>query len=144
MCIRDRYSTLKNLIANSEWSNYVDTLISEAQGKRDTGRVLYIFTQEKMWDRYMDHLRKNPSTYGIDHAPKEVKKLYKEEIIQLYSSAVKAFFQHAANRNSYREGVELLRNLIKYGGKTEAEQIVIEQKSRTPRRPALIDELSKL
>ena len=138
------YSTLKNLIANSEWSNYVDTLISEAQGKRDTGRVLYIFTQEKMWDRYMDYLRKNPSTYNIDHAPKEVKKLYKEEIIQLYSSAVKAFFQRAANRDSYREGVELLRNLIKYGGKTEAEQIVIEQKSRTPRRPALIDELSKL
>ena len=138
------YSTLKNLIANSEWSNYVDTLISEAQGKRDTGRVLYIFTQEKMWDRYMDYLRKDPSTYNIDHAPKEVKKLYKEEIIQLYSSAVKAFFQRAANRDSYREGVELLRNLIKYGGKTEAEQIVIEQKSRTPRRPALIDELSKL
>lgn len=35
-------------------------------------------------------------------------------------------------------------NLIKYGGKKEADQIAAEQKSRTPRRPALIDELSKL
>lgn len=138
------YSILKDLIADSEWSKYVETLISEAVGKRDTGRVLYIFTQEKMWDKYMDYLRKNPSTYEIDDAPKEVKELYKDEIIKLYSSAVKAFFQHAANRESYREGVGLLRNLIKYGGKPEADQIVTEQKSRTPRRPALIDELSKL
>ena len=37
-----------------------------------------------------------------------------------------------------------LRKLIKYGGTKEAEQTVTEQKSRTPRRPALIDELSKL
>lgn len=138
------YSTLKDLIANSEWSNYVETLISEAQRKRDTGRVLYIYTQEKMWDKYMDCLRKNPSTYNIDDAPQEVKELFKEEIIKLYTSAVKAFFQRAAGRDSYREGVGLLRNLIKYGGKAEADKIVIEQKSRTPRRPALIDELSKL
>lgn len=138
------YSTLKDLIAHSEWSKYVETLISEAQGKRDTVRLLYIFTQEKMWDKYMDYLRKNPSTYNIDDAPKEVKKLYKDEIIKLYTSAVKAFFQRAANRDSYREGVGLLRNLIKYGGKSEADKIIIEQRTRTPRRPALIDELSKL
>lgn len=138
------YAILKDLIADGEWSKYVETLISEAQGKRDVGRVLYIYTQEKMWDRYMDYLRKNPSTYGIDDAPKEVKELYKDEIIKLYSSAVNTFFQRAASRDAYRQGVELLRNLIKYGGEAEANQIVIEQKSRTPRRPALIDELSKL
>ena len=92
----------------------------------------------------MDYLRKNPTTYNIDNAPKEVLKIFGEEIITLYSSAVKSFFQHASNRNSYREGVGLLRNLIKYGGSKEAELIGTEQKSRTPRRPALIDELSKL
>ena len=92
----------------------------------------------------MSYLRKNPSTYDIDTAPKEVRKLFKDEIINLYASAVRSFFQCAANWDSYREGVGLLRNLIKYGGKSEAEQIATEQKSRTPRRPALIDELSKL
>ncbi len=92
----------------------------------------------------MDYLRKNPSTYNIDDAPKEIKKIFKDEIIKLYSSAVKVFFQRAANRDAYREGVGLLRNLIKYGGKADADKIVTEQKSRTPRRPALIDELSRL
>ena len=38
----------------------------------------------------------------------------------------------------------MLRKLINYGGRTEVDKIINEQKSRTPRRPALIDELSKL
>lgn len=138
------YSTLKTLIPASEWKDYVETLISESQRERDAFRLLYIYTQEKMWDNYMDYLRKSPSTYSIDEAPKEVKKLFKSEIIKIYTTAVKEFFRGAANRDSYREGVGLLRNLIKYGGKAEADKIVLEQKSRTPRRPALIDELSKL
>ena len=138
------YSSLKTLVSKDEWKKYVETLISEAQGKKDIIRLLYICTQEKMWQEYMDYIRKNPSIYNIDDAPKEVKKLFKDEIVKLSAAAVRNDFQRASNRDSYREGVTYLRKLIKYGGTKEAEQIVTEQKSRTPRRPALIDELSKL
>lgn len=138
------YSSLKTLVSKDEWKKYVETLISEAQGKKDIIRLLYICTQEKMWQEYMDYVRKNPSIYNIDDAPKEVKKLFKDEIVKLYAAAVRNDFQRASNRDSYREGVTYLRKLIKYGGTKDAEQIVTEQKSRTPRRPALIDELSKL
>ena len=138
------YSSLKTLVSKDEWKKYVETLISEAQCKKDIIRLLYICTQEKMWQEYMDYVRKNPSIYNIDDAPKEVKKLFKDEIVKLYAAAVRNDFQRASNRDSYREGVTYLRKLIKYGGTKEAEQIVTEQKSRTPRRPALIDELSKL
>ena len=132
------------MIPLDQWSDYVETLISELVCKRDNGRLLFIYTQEKMWGRFMEYLRRNPSVYDIDDSPQEVKDLYRDEIIQLYSNSVRKFFQRASNRNSYHEGVGLLRKLIKYGGKTEADKIIIEQKSRTPRRPALIDELSKL
>ena len=138
------YSVLKSLITQNEWARYVETLISEAKSNRDTGRLLYIYIEEKMWQEYMDYLRKNPSTYNIDDAPKEVIKIFGEEIIELSTAAVRRFFQHASNRNNYLEGVGLIRNLIKYGGYKEAELIAAEQKSRKPRRPALIDELSKL
>lgn len=142
--IENMYLKIKTLVPLSQWSDYAKTLISESVSKRDNGRLLFIYTQEKMWERFMEYLRKNPSAYNIDDSPKEVKDLYRNEIIRLYSTSVRKFFQHASDRNSYREGVGLLRNLIKYGGKTEADKIIIEQKSRTPRRPALIDELSKL
>ena len=142
--IESMYAILKNLVPKNEWKKYIETLISEAQGKKDIIRLFYIYTQEKMWQEYMDYIRKNPSIYNIDDAPKEVKKLFKDEIVKLYAAAVRNDFQRASNRDSYREGVTYLRKLIKYGGTKEAEQIVTEQKSRTPRRPALIDELSKL
>ncbi|MBD5230574.1 MAG: hypothetical protein HDS66_00170 [Bacteroidales bacterium] len=137
------YSVIKSIIPQNEWSKYVEILISEAKNKRDTCRLLHIYIEEKMWHEYMDYLRNNPSIYNIDDSPKEVKKLFKDEIIKLYASAVRSFFQKASDRKSYRDGVDLLRNLIKYGGKKEAELIIAEQKSRIPRRPALIDELSK-
>ena len=50
---------------------------------------------------------------------------------------VLAVFDSRSDQDSYN----LLR---RYQEKLITEQIVIEQKSRTPRRPALIDELSKL
>ena len=138
------YAVLKSIIPNNKWAEYVQTLINEARSKQDIGRLLHIYVEEKMWKEYMEYLRKNPSTYNIDDAPKEVIKIFGEEIVKLYMSAVRNFFQNASNRDSYREGVGLLRKLIKYGGSKEAELIAAEQKARTPRRPALIDELSKL
>lgn len=142
--IENMYLKMKKLVPLNQWINHVESLISDSVSKRDDGRLLFIYTQEKMWGRFMEYLQKNPSTYNIDNSPKEMKDLYKDEIIQLYSTSVSKFFQRASDRNSYREGVGFLRNLIKYGGRSEADKIIIEQKSRTPRRPALIDELSKL
>ncbi len=139
------YFLMKSIVSNEDWDGFVDKLIKEASKKRDcVTRILFIYTQEKMWDRYIEYLRKAPSIYNIDDAPREVWKLYKDELIKLYTSCVRLFFQYASNRNSYSEGVSLLRKLIKYGGKIEADKIIFEQKTRTPRRPALIDELSKL
>lgn len=138
------YDVLKSLIPQNEWPKYTEDLINEALGNGDVYSLLFIYTRERKWPEYMEYLRQNPSIYNIDDAPQEVKKNFRDEIIVLYSSAVNRFFQRATDRKSYREGVALLRNLIKYGGTKEAQQIVAEQKSRTPRRPALIDELSKL
>lgn len=138
------YSVLKSLVPQNEWPSYVTSLIAETQKKKAFPRLLYIYTQEKMWSEYMDYIRKDPSIYEIDEAPNEVKKLFREEIIKLYAADVRNYFQRASSRDSYRNGVAYIRKLIRYGGSKEAEQIVIEQKSRTPRRPALIDELSKL
>lgn len=142
--MQSMYSMLKSLVPHEEWGKYAKTLISEAESKKDIVHLLYIYTQEGMWQEYMDYIRKNPDISNIDKAPIEVKKLFKGEIVKLYATAVRNYFKHASNRDSYREGVECLRKLLKYGGTNEAQQIVTEQKSRTPRRPALIDELSKL
>ena len=97
-----------------------------------------------MWDRYIKYLQTNSSIYNLDNAPLEVWTLYKDELILLYETCVKQFLEQASNRKAYCEVVKLLRKLIKHGGKIEANKIIEEQKARIPRRPALLDELSKL
>lgn len=138
------YALMRSIVPDAGWNDFIETLLKEALKKQDVVRMLFIYTQEKMWDRYMEYLRNAPSAYILENAPVEVRTLYKDEFIRLYASCVRDFFQHASGRNSYREGVSMLRELIRYGGNTEADKIIIEQKNRTPRRPALINELSKL
>lgn len=138
------YALMKSIVPNDDWSDFVDSLINEASKKKNEVRFLFIYTQEKMWERYIEYLRNTPSIYRLDDAPRQVWELYKDELIPLYTLCVRNFFQYASNRNSYCEGVGLLRKLIKYGGNTEADEIIYELKTRKPRRPALIDELSKL
>ena len=142
--MENMYAQMKALLPNAEWNDFVETLLKEAAGGRHDYRMLFIYSQEKMWDRYRDYLRKFPQIYELDDAPEEVWELYKDELIQLYAACVKSFFQRASSRNAYCEGVSMLRKLINYGGRTEVGKIINEQKARIPRRPALIDELSKL
>lgn len=140
------YALMKSTVPTEEWLNFVDSLLKEAYQKKigKEKEILFIYTQEKMWDIYMEYLQKNHTFYNLDKAPLDVWTLYKNELIQLYTSCVKEFFQHASNRNEYNKGVNLLRKLIKYGGTVEADNIITEQKNRIPRRPALIEELSQL
>lgn len=138
------YGQMKSIVLEDEWNDFVETLIKDAVSSRSYFRMLFIYSQEKMWVRYMDYLRKSPVIHELDDAPEEVWELYKDELIQLYTACVKSFFQRASSRNAYCEGVSMLRKLINYGGRTEVGKIINEQKARTPRRPALIDELSKL
>lgn len=138
------YGQMKSIVLEDEWNDFVETLIKDAVSSRSYFRMLFIYSQEKMWDRYRDYLRKSPVIHELDDAPEEVWELYKDELLQLYTACVKSFFQRASSRNAYCEGVTMLRRLINYGGRTEVGKIINEQKARMPRRPALIDELSKL
>lgn len=85
----------------------------------------------------MESLRKNLFAYTLDDAPEDVRELYKDEFIQLYASSIKCFF-NASNWDLYREGVVLLQDLIKYGGRSEVDKVTIERKARIPRHPVYI------
>lgn len=138
------YDVMKATVPAEEWNNYVEVLIQEAIKSRNDMIQLFIYAQEKMWERYMDYIRKNYAIYNFDDTPKEILELYKEEYLHLYGSNITDYFERASNRSAYNYGVCLLRKLIQSGGKAEADKIVQLQINRRPRRPALIDELSRL
>lgn len=140
--MEEMYSLIKSKVDTDLWPEWQEGLIRDAS--KSKYQLLYIFTQEKLWDRYMDYLKSNPTRYLLEEAPSAVRNLNKEEFIQLYAGCIEAHFKHASNRDAYRDGAFMLKKLIKYGGHEEAKMIIEHQKERRPRRPALIDELSKI
>lgn len=140
--IEKMYALMKSKVAPAGWHKWMENLIKDSS--KSEYQLLYIFNQEKLWDRYMDYLKSNPTRYQLEDAPKEVRDLYKDDFIRLYAKCVESHFQYASDRNSYRDGASMLTKLIEYGGRDIALRIISQQKNRRPRRPALIDELSKI
>ncbi len=138
------YTLMKAIAPDEEWESHLDMLINEALRLDQRTQLLYIYTREKMWDRYIEFLRRHPSLRNLEEAPAEVRQSYKDEFIRLYGGSISESFQRVGDRDAYREGVQRLRKLIGYGGKAEADRIVAGLKAIKPRRPALLDELSKL
>lgn len=136
------YSLMKSNVPKPEWTEWVEALAADP--KISSSTLLYLFRKEKMWDKYIQYLSKHASLWLLENAPVQVRKLYKDEFVQLYAKCVEDHFRYASDRKGYREGAGMLVKLIKYGGKDEASIIIEKQKSRTPRRPALIEELSKI
>ncbi|MDE6410264.1 MAG: hypothetical protein K2K81_08530 [Muribaculaceae bacterium] len=57
--LESMYSVLKSLTSQNEWPKYVDTLISEAKGKRDFSHLLYIYGREDVAEIYGSHTRES-------------------------------------------------------------------------------------
>ena len=138
------YGLLKSLVPEKDWALFLENLIKDSGKGLYENQCLYIFEKEAMWERYVDYLKKFPSFHAIEEAPKIVKQNYNDILIDLYAEAVRDYFRSASGRPQYQTGISYIKKLIKLGGKEQAIQINTEQINRTPRRPALIQELSKL
>lgn len=133
---------MKSKVDTAIWTEWIEDLIKDAS--KSPYLLLYIFTQEKLWDRYMDYIKANPSRYLLEEAPLQVRDTNKEEFVRLYALCIENHFKYASDRNAYRDGASMLKNLMEYGGRDDAMKIIEQQKERRPRRPALIEELSKI
>ncbi len=147
----EMYRLMKSLVPQSEWRSYVSGLIKETRTSGNSrhsydgdSKLLYIYEQEEYWEDYMQYIRDHQSVDVTDSAPSALWKTFKGEILKIYGECVSKFFISASGRSSYEAGAAMLRRLISYGGEAGAKAIIEEQLSRKPRRPALIEILSKI
>ena len=52
------YSLIKSNVSKEDWTKWRDSLIEEAIDKQNRNILTYIFTQEEMWDRYINYIKK--------------------------------------------------------------------------------------
>lgn len=154
------YRDLKKTYNNTdEWRAVSDDLLKEISNKRWGGSVhdaLNILQEEERWNEFLATMQKACSEargYSFEHAENirlleqyesTMKEHFHDQLIQLYTQAVKQSLCNAAGRKHYRYICRILRRMRKQGGQVAVDEIEQHIKAQYGNRKALLDELSRV
>lgn len=77
------------------------------------------------------------------YAPKLIAK-YKDEVIEIYEEDIKYRAQSSSNRSNYKEVCRKIKEYKKLAEKEKTDKIIDDLIGLYKRKPAFIDELSKI
>jgi hypothetical protein len=69
---------------------------------------------------------------------------YPSDVYSLCLAEIRKQAAEANNRDLYKHVCSNIKRLVEFGGKSEADVVIAELKSRYPRRPAMLEELDIL
>ena len=136
----DYYWDLKELAAD-DFPSFYEGLKNELEPENN--RVyLQLIEAEKDVDAMLRYVRANPS--HIETFLKYLMDDHEEEAIHLFTIHIKNMADRTNNRSQYKGICQMLRRFKKIGGRERQIHLVEELQVQYKRRPAFIDELSKL
>lgn len=138
------YQELKDLNTGDE-KEFYDEL--KAKLKKDTrwqAKNMYVnlIEQEEDTDEIMAYVRENPQS--IVKYAELLKDNYADEVVALYNNRIKAAAQFSTKRSAYQDVCSLIRRYKNIAGQDNAAELVYELRVLYKRRPAFVDELSKI
>ncbi|MHC8515909.1 SWIM zinc finger family protein [Sporosarcina sp. ITBMC105] len=136
----DYYWDLKELAAD-DFPSFYDHLKKELATSNQR-MFLQLIEAENDVDSMLRYVQANPSS--IEQFLKYLMDAHKEEAIRLFGTYIKEMADQTYNRSQYRGICQMLRRFKKIGGHIEQIRLIEELKELYKRRPAFIDELSKL
>lgn len=139
----DFYQELKGLAEDPK--HYYLQLKQELQLKDDwQTRDLFqrLIEEEQDVVELMAFVQKNPRY--IERYASDLVNFYKEDIEKKYSKYIKGVAARASSRPAYQEVCGMIRRYEKIAGKQHQQSIVEELRSSYRRKPAFMDELSKI
>jgi hypothetical protein len=137
------YAILKALLMekgvwNTRYSNILDRLAQCLP----YNAYMYILSQENERARLLGELKLHPAsvfTYGS-----QLSAHYPSDVYSLCLAEIRKQAAEANNRDLYKHVCSNIKRLVEFGGKSEADVVIAELKSRYPRRPAMLEELDIL
>lgn len=103
---------------------------------------LQIILQEKDLDEIMAYVRENPTS--IDNYSEILMDKFKNEVIEIYIKYIKFEASHATNRIHYKNVCGIIKRYKKVSGKQSQILIINELIALYRKKPAFLDELSKI
>ncbi|NML70264.1 hypothetical protein HHL23_10690 [Chryseobacterium sp. RP-3-3] len=145
---RDYYEILKKHVAEENWQEFVDEMISDIlkqeryRGKYELAASLYI--REKRWTNLFELVKKSQSIHFLEMYEEYIKHLFLPEIINLYIQYINSVIDEASSRSNYKSICIYLKKIKKMGAEDKVKEMVQRFKVTFPKKKALIDELDKV
>lgn len=141
------YQLLKDTIGAEGWSAFVEQMIEEIQTSpslKNTGLLSKIYIQEEYWERLMEKVRKEPTLSQLERYEQYLAGDYSAEFIEMYREGILNYLQHNVGRKYYQTACNFLKRMIRLGGEKEARDTIAFLRTEYTRRPALLEELTKV
>lgn len=138
------YKELKELITGDKTAFYNKLKQELKKDKGWHGRSIYLklIVQEKDLDEIMEFVRENPRS--IEEYAEMLQEKFKDEVIEIYKKHIKAEASSSSNRRDYQGVCGILKRYKKIAGKKNQEEIINGLIALYRKRPAFVDELSKI
>ena len=137
------YRKLKKLYEPHEWPPVVDSIIDHFQKVPYTpAGYSKILIEEGLTERLLEYCRSN--IREIENLYPHLINEYYDEVEQLFAEHIREEAARSGSRSHYKQVCGTIRRYKKLFGQEKAAQIVLELKNRYRRRPAFIDELSRI
>lgn len=137
------YSKLKSLYPLSEWKEILQGIVNYFENKSYQSSVyLKILIEEDLKERLIQYCNKN--LYSIEHLYPYLIEDYYEEVCYLYEKYIESEASMSSNRKQYKGVCKLIKSYKKVFGDSNAKRLINNLRAEYERRPAFLDELSKI
>ncbi|MDO4168864.1 MAG: SWIM zinc finger family protein [Lachnospiraceae bacterium] len=135
------FRELKSQYPEEEWNIVREKIFSKLPLQTN----VQLYKEEKLYDRLMEAVQESGGLWLLQQYESELKKLYPDAVLKKYEDELNNMARLSSDRKRYKQYVSLLRRMKKIKGGTKVvERMVSEWRILYKRRPAMMDELSKL
>ena len=138
----DYFLKLKNLYAKDNWPKILQDILVKLKKSGQGGVYLKILLQEKLKPQLLDYCKEYNDTITLYY--KHLLPDYKDDVGQIFVKYIRNQAERANGRGHYRSVCDLIREYRKACGNIAAHTIRDELVKENARRPAFLDELSRL
>lgn len=141
------YQILKEQVPVSQWTEFVEHLITDIQKRNrwsDVNLIAQIYINEQWWDRLLELVMEKPTLEKIETYEQYLSKDCATEVVGLYEREIVSLLENSTGRKYYRKACRFIRRIKKLGEQDRANQLIKKLKATYPNRPVLIEELNAI
>ncbi|WP_033826562.1 hypothetical protein NST54_13490 [Caldifermentibacillus hisashii] len=126
-----------------EWPQLLTKILADFEQRQYIPHTyIEIVIEEKRYDKLLEYCKRH--IYYIESYYQYLINDYYEETKELFRMYIEKIACQASNRSQYRKVCHIIQTYKNNFGKNQAQSLINELKQENKRRPAFIDELSKI